>query len=70
MDSKTLYQTVENMEKFGGSFVASLANCWRHADPINRGYLETTFWKYFQEYHPEQWPDYRIQSVYQNKPIG
>ena len=28
-------KTVENMEKYGGSFVKALAVLARHADPIN-----------------------------------
>jgi hypothetical protein len=40
---------IEAMEKYGGSFVKSLANAWYHADPINKKKLEDTF-HYFEEY--------------------
>lgn len=47
--------TVENMEKYGGSFVKALAECVRRADPMNYRKLKDTFAEYFQTYHPSQW---------------
>jgi tryptophan synthase beta subunit len=41
---------VENMEKYGGSFVESLAQCFYHADPINFQKLKHTFALYWEEY--------------------
>ena len=41
---------LSNMDKFGGSFIQSLAVCYRKADPDNRTILfnafEATFTKY------------------------
>lgn len=45
-----LYRTVEEMEKHGGGFVQSLANSWRHADPINKRKLVKAFPAYFTHY--------------------
>lgn len=41
---------VENMEKYGGSFVKSLANCLRHADRQNREKLIRAFPEYWDSY--------------------
>lgn len=43
-------QIIEMMEKYGGSFVKALAECYRRADPINARKLENTFREYFDEY--------------------
>lgn len=43
-------QVIEAMEKFGGSFVKDLANCFRHADRINFVKLQQTFIDYWEEY--------------------
>ena len=42
---------VEKMKRYGGSFVKALANCYRHADPINREKIISTW--------PEYWANYR-----------
>jgi hypothetical protein len=44
------YYIIERMEIYGGSFVKSLANCFRHADPINRQKLKETFKEYWKQY--------------------
>jgi len=41
--------TIDKMQKYGGSFVKSIAEAWLHADPVNRHKLEETF-SYFKEY--------------------
>ena len=43
-------KTVENMEKYGGSFVKALAQCFWHADPINFVLLKNAFPRYWEEY--------------------
>lgn len=44
------YWTMEAMEKFGGSFVKSLAAMARRADPINLQKIKTTWPEYWEEY--------------------
>ena len=45
-----IYTALDNMDRFGGSFVASLAFCYSQADPENQETLfnafESTFVKY------------------------
>jgi hypothetical protein len=41
---------VEQMEKYGGSFVQALAVCFRRADPNNLVKLKETFAEYWQQY--------------------
>ena len=41
---------IEAMEKYGGSFVQSLALCWLRADPNNRAKLEAAFQDVFRKY--------------------
>ena len=45
-----IYTALDNMDRFGGSFVASLAFCYSQADPDNQSILfnafESTFIKY------------------------
>lgn len=50
MHTEEDYEIVEAMEKFGGSFVQSLAQCFRHADPVNYAKLRITFPEYWEEY--------------------
>lgn len=38
------------MEKFGGSFVKALGELARHADPINLGYIKTTWANLWDQY--------------------
>lgn len=49
MESKDL-KVVENMEKYGGSFVKALAVCFHKADHINFIKLKVTFSEYWDEY--------------------
>ena len=50
MKKQQIYTALDNMSKFGGSFVASLAFCYSQADPDNQTILfnafEATFTKY------------------------
>ena len=50
MDKHQIYIALDNMDKFGGSFVTSLAFCYSQADPDNQTILfnafEATFIKY------------------------
>ena len=45
-----IYTALDNMDMFGGSFVASLAHCYSQADPDNQTVLynafESTFIKF------------------------
>jgi len=43
-------KTIENMEKYGGSFVKALANCFRHADSKNFFILRVAFDDYWTKY--------------------
>ncbi len=43
-------KVVDNMEKYGGSFVKALAICFRHADSINFKILKNAFPDYWKEY--------------------
>jgi len=49
------YETVQNMLRFGGSFVKALARAAECADPINLKKLVQAFPDYFDEYHPTKW---------------
>ena len=50
MDKHQMYIALDNMDRFGGSFLASLAHCYSLADPDNQTILynafESTFIKY------------------------
>ena len=50
MDKHQINTALDNMDRFGGSFVASLAICYSQADPDNQTILynafEYTFIKY------------------------
>ena len=50
MNKHQIYTALDNMDRFGGSFVASLAFCYSQADPGNQTILfnafEATFTKY------------------------
>lgn len=46
-------KVVENMTKFGGSFVQALAECFHRADRFNFRKLKDTFSNYWDEY--ENW---------------
>lgn len=44
------YTTLDNMEKYGGSFVKALANAARHADSINLAKIKETWSDYWHQY--------------------
>ena len=50
LSKQQIYIALDNMDRFGGSFVASLAFCYIKADPDNQTILfnafEATFIKY------------------------
>ena len=50
MNKHQIYTALDNMDRFGGCFVASLAFCYSQADPDNQSILfnafEATFTKY------------------------
>ena len=50
MDKHQIYTALDNMDRFGGSFISSLAFCYSQADPDNQTILyngfESTFIKY------------------------
>ena len=50
MDKHQINTALDNMDRFGGSFLASLAFCYSQADPDNQTILfnafEATFTKY------------------------
>ena len=50
LSKNQIYIALDNMDRFGGSFVASLAFCYSQADPDNQTILlnafEATFTKY------------------------
>jgi len=50
MNKQQIYTALDNMDRFGGSFITSLAVCYRKADPNNQTILlnsfESTFIKY------------------------
>ena len=50
MNKQQIYTALDNMNRFGGSFEASLAFCYYQADPDNQTILfnafEATFTKY------------------------
>lgn len=43
-------KVVEAMERYGGSFVKALAQCFWRADPINFEKLQATFIDYWLQY--------------------
>lgn len=48
------FNTVENMSKYGGSFIKALAECFHHADVHNKRLLITTFPTYWEQYSPDK----------------
>jgi hypothetical protein len=48
---------IENMDRYGGSFVRSLAQCALRADPHNLTRLVSAFYDYFAEYESTFWQD-------------
>ena len=50
MDKYEIYTALQNMDRFGGSFVQSLAVCYRKADPDNQTILYNAFEHLFFKY--------------------
>tara|TARA_B100000963_G_C22245486_1_gene501879 strand:- start:71 stop:250 length:180 start_codon:yes stop_codon:yes gene_type:complete len=50
LTKQQIYTALDNMDRFGGSFIASLATCYRKADPENKDILTFVFAKYFIKY--------------------
>lgn len=50
-----LLDITDNMDKWGGSFVKSLAEPIRRADPTNKTKLVHMFYHYLVEYTPDKW---------------
>ena len=50
MDKHQIYTALDNMDRFGGSFVASLAFCYSQADPDNQTILLNAFKTTFNKY--------------------
>jgi len=50
LTKQQIYTALDNMDRFGGSFIASLATCYRKADPENKDVLLFVFTKYFTKY--------------------
>ena len=48
------FEVVENMRQYGGNFVKALAECFHHADYINKDKLKKTFSNYWNEYSPSK----------------
>lgn len=54
-DNELGFAITENMLTYGGSFVQSLAECYRRADYENKHKLVKAFYNYFVDYCPENW---------------
>jgi len=50
LSKNQIYTALENMDRFGGSFVASLAFCYSKADPDNQTILFNAFEAIFTKY--------------------
>jgi len=50
-DDTTLHRILDAMERYGGSFVSTLAQLTRLADPIDRRRLLACFADYYVEYY-------------------
>lgn len=48
-------QTLDNIEKYAGSFVKQMGLCYQMADPFNKRKFRYAFWNYFEDYLPEKW---------------
>jgi len=51
MNKHQIYKALKNMDRFGGSFIQSLAVCYRKADPNNQGILINAFREQFLKYY-------------------
>jgi len=50
MNEKQFYYMIMAMERYGGSFVVALADCFRKADAVNFAKLMHAFPEYMKEY--------------------
>jgi len=50
MEKHQIYTALDNMDRFGGSFIASLAHCYSLADPNNQTVLFDAFEAIFTKY--------------------
>lgn len=50
MNEYLIYKALENMDRFGGAFVRSLAHCYSQADPDNQTILFNAFKHLFNKY--------------------
>ena len=50
MNNDLIYKSLQNMYRFGGSFVQSLAFCYSQADPDNQTILYNSFEHLFIKY--------------------
>ena len=50
MDKHQINTALDNMDRFGGSFIASLAFCYSQADPDNQSILFNAFEATFTNY--------------------
>ena len=50
LSKQQIYIALENMDRYGGSFVASLAFCYSQADPDNQTILYNAFEAIFTKY--------------------
>tara|TARA_R100000773_G_scaffold9315_3_gene8830 strand:- start:1343 stop:1513 length:171 start_codon:yes stop_codon:yes gene_type:complete len=50
MDKYEIYTAIQNMDRFGGSFVQALACCYSLADPDNKTILLNAFEPTFKKY--------------------
>ena len=50
MNKHQIYKALENMNRFGGSFVQSLAHCYSQGDPDNQATLFNAFEHLFNKY--------------------
>ena len=51
MTKHFINKALENMDRFGGSFIQSLAFCYSQADPSNQEKLLNAFMSDFLEYY-------------------
>ena len=50
MEKHQIYTALVNMDRYGGSFVSSLAFCYSQADPDNQTILFNAFEHLFNKY--------------------
>lgn len=51
MTDSDLFKAARNMERMGGSFAASIAQAYFHADSTNRERLLSAFGDLFEKFH-------------------